>query len=197
MARRARMSTLSMSPEEFEGLVRQAVDGLPDQYRRLLKNVAVVVEAEPSREVLDEMDMESEDDLLGLYSGTARDAESFFDPGGHLPAKISIYRGPILRLCRTPEHHLHLERRREHRQYFLLRRGQLQNTPNRRAREKRHSPHALLFHSAMRPLALAKSGRRPSTLVQLFGLFPVRPHKFEIALDMEDARPTERPPGCR
>jgi predicted Zn-dependent protease with MMP-like domain len=103
MARRARMSTLSMSPEEFEALVRQAVDGLPDQYRRLLKNVAVVVEPEPSQEVLDEMDMESEDDLLGLYSGTTRDAESFFDPGGHLPAKISIYRGPILRLCRTPE----------------------------------------------------------------------------------------------
>jgi predicted Zn-dependent protease with MMP-like domain len=103
MARRARMSTLSMSPEEFEGLVRQAVDGLPDQYRRLLKNVAVVVEPEPSREVLEEMGMESEDDLLGLYSGTARDAESFFDPGGHLPSKISIYRGPILRLCRTPE----------------------------------------------------------------------------------------------
>jgi len=103
MARRVRMSTLSMSPEEFEALVRQAVDGLPDQYHRLLKNVAVVVEPEPSREVLDEMDMESEDDLLGLYSGTARDAESFFDPGGHLPAKISIYRGPILRLCRTPE----------------------------------------------------------------------------------------------
>src|SRR5574341_1902632 len=97
------MATLSMSPEEFEGLVRTAVDGLPDQYRRLLKKVAIVVEREPSREVLDEMGMDSEDDLLGLYSGTARDAESFFDPGGHLPARISIYRGPILRLCRTSE----------------------------------------------------------------------------------------------
>lgn len=97
------MSPLSVSPEEFEGLVRTAVDGLPDQYRRLLKNVAIVVEPEPSPEVLDEMGMESEDELLGLYSGAARDAESFFDPGGHLPARISIYRGPILRLCRTPE----------------------------------------------------------------------------------------------
>jgi len=97
------MGTLSMSPEEFEGLVRTAVDGLPDQYRRLLKNVAIVVEPEPSREVLDEMGMDSEDDLLGLYSGVARDGESFFDPGGHLPARISIYRGPILRLCRTSD----------------------------------------------------------------------------------------------
>lgn len=103
MTHRGRARPLSIDPEEFEGLVRKAVDGLPDQYRRLLKNVTVVVEAEPSREVLEEMELESEDDLLGLYSGTARDAESFFDPGGHLPARISIYRGPILRLCRTAE----------------------------------------------------------------------------------------------
>lgn len=103
MARHGRARPISIGPEEFESLVRKAVDGLPDQYRRLLKNVTVVVEEEPSREVLDDLGLESEDDLLGLYSGTARDAESFFDPGGHLPAKISIYRGPILRLCRTAE----------------------------------------------------------------------------------------------
>lgn len=103
MAQHGRRRSLSISPEEFERLVQQAVDGLPDQYRRFLKNVAVVVEAEPSRDVLDELELESEDDLLGLYSGTAVHEESFFDPGGRLPAKISIYRGPILRLCRTPE----------------------------------------------------------------------------------------------
>jgi predicted Zn-dependent protease with MMP-like domain len=100
---RRRAHSLTVSPEEFERLVRLAVEGLPEQYRRLLKNVAVVVEEEPSRDVLDDLELESEDDLLGLYSGIAFDAESFFDPGGHLPARISIYRGPILRLCRTPE----------------------------------------------------------------------------------------------
>ncbi len=101
--RRRRSQPLSVSSEEFERLVRQAIDGLPDRYRRLLKNVAVVVEAEPARQVLEDLDLESEDDLLGLYSGTSVGNESFFDPGGHLPAKISIYRGPILRLCRTTE----------------------------------------------------------------------------------------------
>ncbi|HJU04186.1 MAG TPA: metallopeptidase family protein [Nitrospiraceae bacterium] len=100
---RRRARSLSISPEDFEDLVHRAIDGLPDEYRRLLKNVAVVVEEEPSREVLDELEIESEDDLLGLYSGTALDAESFFDAGGHLPARISIYRGPILRLCRTSD----------------------------------------------------------------------------------------------
>jgi len=91
-----------ISEEEFESLVRRAVDGLPVRYRKLLKNVAVVVEEEPSREVLDDLGLEREHDLLGLYSGTAISETSFFDAGGQMPARISIYRGPILRLCRTP-----------------------------------------------------------------------------------------------
>ena len=103
MAHRGRPRTASINPEEFEVLVRRAVEGLPEQYRSLLKNVAVVVEAEPPRELLDELDLESEDDLLGLYVGTSVHSDSFFHPGGQLPARISIYRGPILRLCRTPE----------------------------------------------------------------------------------------------
>jgi predicted Zn-dependent protease with MMP-like domain len=100
---RKKRRLLEISPEEFERLVQQALEGLPEQYRRLLKNVAVLVEEEPSRELLDEMGLESEDDLLGLYSGIAHDGASFFDPGGQLPNRISIYRGPILRLCRSAD----------------------------------------------------------------------------------------------
>jgi predicted Zn-dependent protease with MMP-like domain len=103
MPRRRRSRALLVAPDVFEDLVRKAVDGLPAQYRRLLKNVTVVVEENPSREVLDEMELESEDDLLGLYTGTAKGRESFFDPAGHLPARVIIYRGPILRLCRTKD----------------------------------------------------------------------------------------------
>jgi predicted Zn-dependent protease with MMP-like domain len=100
---RHRRRSLIVTGQEFKRLVTRALDGLPPQYRRLLKNVAVVVEEEPSQAVREEMGLESEDDLLGLYSGTALNAESFFDAGGQLPACISIYRGPILRLCRTSD----------------------------------------------------------------------------------------------
>ena len=94
---------MTVSPEEFEALVQRAMDGLPEQYARLLKNIAVLVEEEPPREVLDDLGIESEDDLLGLYSGAAVDEESFFSTGGQLPNRIFIYRGPILRLCRTAD----------------------------------------------------------------------------------------------
>jgi predicted Zn-dependent protease with MMP-like domain len=93
---------LKIEPDEFERLVRTALDGLPPEYRRLLKNVAVIVEEEPPRDVLEDLELET-DDLLGLYSGVARGQESFFDTGAHLPARVSIYRGPILRLCRTAD----------------------------------------------------------------------------------------------
>lgn len=101
MASRRQARKLALTPEVFEELVHRAIQGLPTRYRNLLTNVAIVVEEEPSPEILHDLGVESADDLLGLYSGAAVGTESFFDPGGFLPAHISIYRGPILRLCRT------------------------------------------------------------------------------------------------
>ncbi|MBX3236920.1 MAG: metallopeptidase family protein [Nitrospiraceae bacterium] len=96
-----RKRALTISESEFQDLVRQALDGLPEEYAKLIVDVAVVVEEEPTPEVLADLDMDENDDLLGLYQGQSIDKDSFFGPAGNLPARISIYRGPILRLCRT------------------------------------------------------------------------------------------------
>jgi predicted Zn-dependent protease with MMP-like domain len=63
----------------------------------------VVVEEEPPPEVLKDLELDSADDLLGLYQGLSLAEESFFNPGGQQPARIAIYRGPILRLCKTAD----------------------------------------------------------------------------------------------
>ena len=94
---------LSLSNQEFEELVREALDGLPEPYAGLMENVAVVVEEMAPREVLEDLDIDDENDLLGLYHGISRDHESFFQTGGNMPARISIYRKPILRICRTKQ----------------------------------------------------------------------------------------------
>ena len=94
MARRS----LCVPDAEFEELVRQALDTLPEPYAGLMDNVAVVVEEKAPREVLEDLDIDDEDELLGLYHGLSMDKESFFQPGGNLPARISIYRKPILRI---------------------------------------------------------------------------------------------------
>jgi predicted Zn-dependent protease with MMP-like domain len=92
-----------LSSEAFAKLVQQAIGDLPPAYAKLMDTIAVVVEEEPSREVLDELDLNCEDDLLGLYHGQSLMDDSFFKAGGAQPARISIYRGPILRQCESPE----------------------------------------------------------------------------------------------
>lgn len=89
---------LRLSVGAFERLVGEAIDGLPKELAELLENVVVVVEEEPSPEILADLGMTAEDDLFGLYQGvplTVRD--SFYEA---LPDHIAIYRGPILRYCR-------------------------------------------------------------------------------------------------
>ena len=92
-----------MSSEAFAKLVQQAIADLPPPYAKLMESIAVVVEEEPPKEVLEDLELESEDELLGLYQGQSLAADSFFRSGGESPPQISIYRGPIMRLCESPE----------------------------------------------------------------------------------------------
>lgn len=98
---------LTVSREEFDRWVQEALAGLPAPFAALAAEVSIVVEEEPSAEVLQEFELESEDDLLGLYQGISIHEASFFQPAGELPARIAIYRGPILRLCRTKNEVIH------------------------------------------------------------------------------------------
>ena len=92
-----------MSPEAFAELVQQAIADLPPQYARLMETIAVVIEEEPPEDVLRDLELGSEEDLLGLYQGQSLADDSFFKTGGAQPAQISIYRRPILRQCESPE----------------------------------------------------------------------------------------------
>ena len=84
--------------EEFEQLVARALDGLPEDFAEMLENVAVVVEEEPDPDDLEELGMEPDEELFGLYQGVPVPERS----GAYsaLPDRIAIYRGPILRCCR-------------------------------------------------------------------------------------------------
>jgi predicted Zn-dependent protease with MMP-like domain len=98
-----RRSRQGLSIEAFAALVQRAVADLPPDYAKLMETIAVVVEEEPPSHVLDELELDSADDLLGLYQGHSLADESFFQAGGTSPAQISIYRGPILRQCESDE----------------------------------------------------------------------------------------------
>ena len=82
----------------FEDLVAEALDSLPEEIASMMDNVDVVVEDEPPEELLAELPQGGT--LLGLYHGIPLTGRGNYDRV--LPDKISIYRGPIVRLARTP-----------------------------------------------------------------------------------------------
>jgi predicted Zn-dependent protease with MMP-like domain len=86
-------------PREFERLVGEALDNLPDRFAEMLDNVAVVVEEEPSEEDLELLD-DPDEELLGIYRGLAL-TERVFDMPPALPNQIAIFRQPIMRISRT------------------------------------------------------------------------------------------------
>ena len=98
---------MRLSPSEFEALVEEAIKELPEEFARLLDNIAVVIEEEPTDEDLEVLGEEAEDDeLLGLYRGIARTHRTY-DMLPHLPDQIAIFRGPILRVSRTRREAIH------------------------------------------------------------------------------------------
>ena len=59
-----------MTRAAFERLVAEAIRLIPKRFRREMKNLAIVVEDEPSAELLEEMEIEPPDSLYGLHQGT-------------------------------------------------------------------------------------------------------------------------------
>lgn len=84
---------------DFEELVADALDSLPPEIAARIENVEVVVEDEPSPELL--ATMRPGTYLFGLYHGIPLTDRGSY--GNTLPDKISIYRGPITRFWRAPE----------------------------------------------------------------------------------------------
>jgi predicted Zn-dependent protease with MMP-like domain len=78
-----------MNAEEFEALVIEELDRLPDDMVDGLDNVIFVVEDRPEDGTLD---------LLGLYDGVAVTERGSYGMG-ELPDRIIVYREPHLEHC--------------------------------------------------------------------------------------------------
>jgi predicted Zn-dependent protease with MMP-like domain len=86
---------LSISDQEFDAIITQAMDELPQEYITRLNNVAVVYEDEPTPEQREKLKLRCDQSLFGLYEGiplTKRGAGYNFV----LPDKITIFKKPIL-----------------------------------------------------------------------------------------------------
>lgn len=86
-----------MSEEEFTALAEEEWKRVPEQFRERIKNVALLIEDEPSDHVRQEEGLEEGETLLGLYHGipnTERGSE--YGIGVTLPDTITLYRLPLI-----------------------------------------------------------------------------------------------------
>ena len=86
-----------MSSQDFEDLVRDALDALPDWTAPFLEEIAVLVEDRPPQDATPPGTT-----LLGLYRGIPLTAHGGRVPGS-VPDTITLYRLPILTDCTSAD----------------------------------------------------------------------------------------------
>jgi len=82
--------------DPFEAWVMEAIDGLPAVFRERLGSVAILIEDEPSPELLASLGVPG---LYGLYQGIPR--STLGADHAATPSRITIYRGTICRSLAT------------------------------------------------------------------------------------------------
>jgi predicted Zn-dependent protease with MMP-like domain len=90
---------VEVAPEQFEAMVVEALDGIPEELGGLMSNVAVVVEHGKGPR-----------GLLGLYRGVplTRRTTTY---AGVLPDRITIYRRAICAVCSNEDEVVHQVRK--------------------------------------------------------------------------------------
>src|SRR3990167_5460802 len=85
-----------MERKEFEKLVEEGFERLPQWVREKIQNVALLVEDEPSEEDRKAEGLSSDETLLGLYKGIPLSARGeHYGVGPTMPDTITLYQLPI------------------------------------------------------------------------------------------------------
>jgi predicted Zn-dependent protease with MMP-like domain len=93
---------IDLSAAQFNELVNRAMEEIPEEFLVKLENVEIVVEEDPSPELLSDLGLGKADLLFGLYQGIPRPEKSAFQ-GFSFPDRITLYRNPHSQTSRSKE----------------------------------------------------------------------------------------------
>lgn len=94
---------MHISDSEFEKLIGQVMDELPEHYAQNMNNVAITYEDEPNQEQREKLRLRCHETLFGLYEGIPLPQRG----AGYslvLPDKITLFKNPLLHASHSPEH---------------------------------------------------------------------------------------------
>lgn len=83
-----------ITQEEFEELVADAIDLIPEKYQKRMDNIAFIVEDKPTNEQRARLRLNERETLLGLYEGSP--LPSRMGQTKMLPDKITLFKIPLL-----------------------------------------------------------------------------------------------------
>ena len=86
-----------MSDKDFEDIIRETIEGLPEEFKKQLDNVEIVIADEPGTDGV-QIGISKHALLLGLYRGIPKTAR--FSCAA-LPDKITLYKNPILLISKN------------------------------------------------------------------------------------------------
>lgn len=93
---------MHVSDKEFEKLIADVMDELPEHYAKNMNNVAITYEDQPNAEQREKMNLRGSHTLLGLYEGIPLPQRG----AGYmmvLPDKITLFKKPLIRASHSHE----------------------------------------------------------------------------------------------
>src|SRR5688572_12375396 len=90
---------IDMNDEQFAAIIAEVMEELPKEHMAAVKNVAIVYEDEPTPAQREELKLQCDDVLFGLYEGvplTRRNGQTHFGPD-----KITIFKNPALQFANS------------------------------------------------------------------------------------------------
>lgn len=91
-----------MERERFEQLVEKALEAIPNKFRKLIDNLAIIVEEKPKIEVYKKTGTSPLAGILGTYHGIPFKHRGPYY-GNQPPDMIVIYQKPIEDICTTDD----------------------------------------------------------------------------------------------
>ncbi len=93
---------MTVTREEFEEYVQDALDSLPEQLATQIDNVRIVIEELPDDSTVQKMGLPGPWALLGLYEGIPLNKRgTWYGMSAVVPDKITLYRKNIQNAVRT------------------------------------------------------------------------------------------------
>lgn len=93
---------MKLSTKDFDALVKNSIDNIPEEIRQHLDNVVISVRKRPSKKMLDDMGLPPDERLLGVYTGVSLLERSATNPP-LFPDSIILFQEPLEDICATLE----------------------------------------------------------------------------------------------